>query len=329
MRTTAGSWLIAALAAALLIPVQAQAQTQVPPDAVALVGAQPVTRSAFDHWFRVAAMAEHARRRRYGACPAKDRDCRIAQRSLRDSSMQFLISATWIEGESALQGISVTDAEVDAEFATDRRASFPRPKDFGRFLRESGMTLEDLRYRVRVTLLSDRLRERIDAGVAPVTDDEVAAYYAGHRSRFRLPQRRDIRFVHTRFAWRAHRAAELLHQGMSWTRVARLLSADRRSRQRVARGGDDRVLDRAIFHAHVHRIAGPVHVKSGYYLFEVTRVHPARGLALAEATRAIRALLASRREQAALDDFVRDFQQRWRSVTICRSGFITPDCANR
>jgi len=43
---------------------------------------------------------------------------------------------------------------------------------------------------------------------------------------------------------------------------------------------------------------------------------------------AIKQLLQSQNQQKALDDFVKDFQKRWKDKTDCRSGFVTQDCKN-
>jgi len=137
LRTTAGRSLLAAIAAALLIPVQAPAQ--VPPDAVAVVGSRPLTRATFDHWFRIDAISAGDRvPHEYGACRRPDRrQCRADQRRLHDTTMTFLTSAWWIEGEATLQGITITDAEVEREVARERRADFG-PQGFRRFLRQIG-----------------------------------------------------------------------------------------------------------------------------------------------------------------------------------------------
>jgi foldase protein PrsA len=350
LRITAGRSLFAALAAALLIPVQVKAN--VPVGAVAVVGEQPVTRVAFDHWFRIAAISL-ARQRdphphvvlpkppRFTACvralphsvPVARRrsQCRVDYRTLRDQTLQHLITIDWVEGEAALQGIAVTAAEVDAEFARARRQSFPRPKDFRRFLRQSGMTIVDLKLRVRAQLLSERLRDKISAGATPVTDEDVAAYYAAHRSRFRVPERRDVRIVLTRFAWQARRALALLRAGVPWRRVTRTLSIDEATRHRggrltVARGQQERPLERAIFRARLHRLRGPIRTQFGFYVFAVSRARVARQLSLADVAPTIHGLLESQRRQTTLDSFVKDFQQRWKSVTACRRGFVVADC---
>jgi foldase protein PrsA len=327
LRTTAGSSLIAALAAALLIPVHARAQ--VPGDAVALVGSRPLTRATFDHWFRVAATSADGRvPRRYGACrQPRRRQCRAAQRGLRDETMQFLVSAYWIEGEVVLQGVVVTHAEAEEAFQRLRRVNFPTAKDFRRFLREAGETVADLRFRARLQLLSDRLREKILATVGPVTDDDVVAYYLQHPGESHVPEVRDIHFVEAPTAAQARRSLRLLRAGVSWRHVAQVLDLYT-GRRPVIGGVGERSLIRAAFRAPRHRLRGPVHTRSGYWVFEVTHVRPARRLSLQQVADGIRDRLQSQREEVALGDFVRDFQARWRSVTICRSGFVTPDCGN-
>ena len=339
MRTTAGRSLLAALAAALLIPAQAPAK--IPADAIAVVGSQPITRATFDHWFRIAAISlqsriPHGRHvpHRFGHCRPHHRRCRIDERALRDEVMPFLISAWWIEGEATLQGISVTDAEVTKQFDITRRESFDSRKAFRKFLRQSGMTVADLHYRVRVQLLSDGVREKVIASAPPVTDEEVAAYSAANGKRFELPERRDLRIVLTRTRRRALRALKLLRQGVSWRRVARRFSIDQASKNQggrlpgVAKGQQEKRFDDAVFTAPKGKPRGPVRTMFGYYVFEVTRITPARRETLEEVTPTIRELLTSRHRNATLDDFIADFQQRWRAATVCRSGFITEYCGN-
>jgi foldase protein PrsA len=349
LRTTAGRTLVAALAAALLIPA-GTAGAQLPPDAVAATGLVPISRQLFDHWLRIAAHTEAPPGRRfavplppdYRACiealphgaPVTRRraNCAAEYRALRDQTMQTLISSAWIEGEAALQGIALTDAEVRAEEIGDRRATFPLERDFQRFLRTSGMKLEDVLRRERTQLLADRLRKKAQAPIPVVTDAEVHAYYAAHLDRFRIPERRDARIVLTRHAWQARQALGLLRAGVPWKRVARAFSLDRATRDGGGRligmtpDGSGRTLGRAVFAARRHVLSGPLRTPRGFYVFEVSRIRPGRQLPEAEESRAIGDLLRAQREELALHDFVQDFQQRWKAITLCRSGFVTEDC---
>ena len=126
-------------------------------DVVAKVGDVPVTRARFDHWLYVAVRSATPPHR-HAVVPAQG-TARWSR--MRDQVMQFLISALWIRGEAKLQGVTVTHAQVLREFRKTRDESFPRRRDFRKFLRESGMTLNDILYRVELDALSNRIRVKV------------------------------------------------------------------------------------------------------------------------------------------------------------------------
>jgi foldase protein PrsA len=120
-----------------------------PADAVARVDDRVIERSQFRHWNRAA-------RRGSGE---------TSERALRRMTMSFLISAEWIQLEAERRGIRVTSSEVRREFRRQRRASFRNRREYRRFLRTSGQTEADLRYRVRLDLLSVKVRRDVLRGV--------------------------------------------------------------------------------------------------------------------------------------------------------------------
>ena len=66
----------------------------------------------------------------------------------------------------------------------------------------------------------------------------------------------------------------------------------------------------------------------GDVLFQVTKIVPATQQSLAQATPTIRQTLAAQNQQTALDNFVKDWQKRWRAKTTCQDGYKTSDCSN-
>src|SRR5690242_5362967 len=146
-----------------------------PTDPVATVDGQVIELQDFERWMGIAARSTGApdamvpdRADEYRRCiaakrkalPSKQRrkvtdtrlraQCRREYAQLRDQVMQLLISFKWIEGEAALQGLTVTDAEVAAAFDKQKRQSYPKEADLQKFLRTSGQTLEDLYARIRL-----------------------------------------------------------------------------------------------------------------------------------------------------------------------------------
>ncbi|MDQ3850117.1 MAG: peptidyl-prolyl cis-trans isomerase, partial [Actinomycetota bacterium] len=338
----------------------------VPSDAVARVGSESIKRTTFDHWMKIAAVSTQgstggtaanvsvpqppaftgcvANKQRTAPKPAKGQprptpaqlkaQCKQEYASLRDQVLQFLISAQWIQGEAADQGIKVSAKEIDTQFNKTKKQSFPKEADFQKFLKDSGMGLADIRFRVRLDTLSNKLRQKVTKGKDKVTQKQIADYYAKNKSRFSQPERRDLRIVLTKTQRRAAQAKAALQGGRSWKSVAREFSIDKTSKAQggsllgVAKGQQEQALDKAAFAAPKGKLSGPVKTQFGYYVFQVQKVTPASQQTLKQATPSIRQLLLAQGQQKAIDGFVKDFRKKWKAKTNCRAGFVTQDCKN-
>jgi parvulin-like peptidyl-prolyl isomerase len=344
--------------------------SSIPGNSVAKVGGTSITKNDFNHWMRIAAISSQGQSDPdvasgkkaaeipdppdYKACiaakakaapaPAKGQpkpttaqfkqSCVTEYNGLRDQVLQFLISAQWIVGESKDQGVSVTDAEVNTQFETTKKQSFPKDADFQKFLKSSGMGLTDLKFRVKVQALSDKLRTKVTKGKDTVTTAQIADYYNKNKTRFAQPERRDLLIVLTKTKAKADTAFAALKGGQSFAKVAKKFSIDQASKNQggkllaVAKGQQEKALDDAVFKASKNKLSGPIKTQFGYYVFEVTKVTAASQQTLTQATPTIKQLLQSQNQQKALDSFVKDFQKRWKDKTNCRSGFVTQDCKN-
>jgi hypothetical protein len=74
---------------------------------------------------------------------------------------------------------------VRRSFERQRRAAFPRERDFRDFLRLSGLSRADLLDRVEFDILQQRLTRAATADIPAVTRQDVDRYYARHRQQFR------------------------------------------------------------------------------------------------------------------------------------------------
>jgi len=337
---------------------------------VAKVDGTSITKDDFNHWLKIAAISSQgqtdpevasgkkaaeipdppnftncvAQKQKTAPTPAKGQpaptttqfkqQCSTEYNGLRDQVLQFLISAQWIVGEAKDQGIKVTDSEVNTQFETTKKQSFPKEADFQKFLKSSGMGLDDLKFRVRVQALSDKLRTKVTKGKDTVTQAQIADYYNKNKSRFAQPERRDLRIVLTKTKAKADQALAALKSGQSFKTVAKKYSIDQASKNQggkllaVAKGQQEKALDDAVFKAPKGKTEGPVKTQFGYYVFDVSKITQASQQTLTQATPTIKQLLQSQNQQKALDDFVKDFQKRWKDKTNCRNGFVTQDCKN-
>jgi foldase protein PrsA len=328
----------------------------VPGSAVATVDGKAIGEQSFDHWLAVAASssgrpaAQVPKPPDYAACVDQKRKAQPAEgkatdaelkkqcgqeyQALRDQVVQLLVSFRWIEGEASERGISVDDAEVDKEFDRQRKLSFPKDADFKKFLESSGQTEEDIVTRVRLDLLSSKIREQVVKGEDKLSEQQIAAYYDKNKARFAQPQRRDLRIVLTQTKASARRAMSALARGGSWSAVAKAQSIDPDSKSQggklldVIEGRQDKALDKAVFSAPTGKLVGPVKTQLGYYVFEVTKVKRPSQQTLEQAEPAIRELLASESQQKKLSDFTERFREKWKARTECRENFATPECKN-
>jgi foldase protein PrsA len=339
----------------------------IPGNAVAKVGDQPISMDTFNHWMQVAAISSQgqtgaapdakaavpdapdfkvciANKTKSAPKPAKGQpkptestfktQCQQEYDGLKQQVLQFLISSQWIQGEAKDQGVEVPQKEIDKQFETTKKQSFPKPADFDKFLKTSGMTLEDIKFRVKLDALSNALRKKITEGKDKVSDKEIQAYYDKNKSRFAQPERRDLRIVLTKTEAKANEAKAALDGGQSFKDVAKKFSIDQASKNQggvllaVAKGQQEKALDEAVFAASPNQLQGPVKTQFGYYIFQVTKVTPASQQSVKDATATIKQLLASQNQQKALDEFVKDFRDKWKGKTNCRKEYVTQDCKN-
>jgi foldase protein PrsA len=349
---------------ALLIvaAVVAGCGNEVPSNGVAKVGDTVITKKDFDHWLNAAAKGQQAPgasattavpkppdftecvNAKTSAKPAKGqkkpsaadakKQCKQEYDALKQQVVQFLVSAEWIQQEADKRDLKVSDAEVRKQFEDQKKQSFPDDKAYQEFLKSSGMTEEDLLFRVRLDVISNKVREDIVKGKGKVTDADITAYYNKNKKRFAQPERRDLAVVLTKTKSKADQARSALESGDSFKTVAKKYSIDEASKNAggklpaVAKGQQEKSFDDAIFKAKKGELTGPVKTQFGYYVFKVTKITPASQQTLAEAKETIRNLLRSQGEQKALDDFVKEFRTNYRNDTKCAKDFVIDDCDN-
>ena len=146
--------------------------------------------------------------------------------------LQFLVSSQWILGESKDQGIKISDAQVNKQFETTKKQSFHKEADFKKFLTQSAMTIDDVKFRVKVDALSNKLRDKVTKGRDKVSNDAITSYYDKNKARFAQPERRDLRIVLTKTKPKADQALAALKSGQSFKTVAKKFSIDQASKSR-------------------------------------------------------------------------------------------------
>jgi foldase protein PrsA len=336
----------------------------VPSNAVAKVGDTAITKDQFNHWLTAAAkqqaqttgqkpqdvvapdppnftqcVAAKAKQTLPKGTPkpsaaALKAQCKQEYTGLRDQTMQFLISAQWLLQESKARKITASDKEVQTTFQQQKKQSFPKEADYQKFLASSGQTETDLLYRVRLSVLTNKLQQSIVKSKGTITDAQITSYYNKNKQRFAQPETRNLLVILNPKKAKAQAALKAVQSGQPWAKVAKQYSTDDASKAQggklpnVTKGQQEKGFDTAIFGAPKGKVQGPVKTQFGYYVFKVTKVTPAKQQTLAQVKETIRNLLQSQNQQKALNDFVQNFQKNYKAKTNCAKDFVVQQCKN-
>jgi foldase protein PrsA len=352
------SALLAVLALAAL--VVAGCGSGVPSDSVATVDGTPIKKAQFEHWLSVASKQQAVSGQaavvpdppNYSKCVAAlqkvpvakgqakptaaalKAQCQQQYEGLKQQVMQFLVQSEWLLKEADSRKLQAKPATVQKQLDDQIKQSFPKRSDFDKFLQQSGMTMNDLLFRVKIDVLTQQVRQKIVAGKDKVSDAQIASYYSKNQSRFAQPERRDLEVVLTKTKAKADQAKAEIQSGTAWSKVAKKYSIDQASKSQggklpgVAKGQQEKAFDDAIFSADKGKVVGPVKTQFGYYVFKVDSISKASQQSEKEAHDTILNIIRSQQEQDALNKFVADYQKRYTKKTNCAKGFVISSCKN-
>jgi foldase protein PrsA len=320
-------------------------------DSVAVVAGNPISTQAFKHWMYVAAKGQAAQSPgqpvivpsdppQFKGCVAQVRakiptlaktsdkqlaaDCKQLFTSLSSQVMDFLIKAYWYQADAHKLHVTVTDAQIQKALAAAKKAQFPTNAQFQTFLSQSGLTNQDVLFRLRVSQLYNKLLAKHPT---TVTNAQVASYYQAHLSQYGKPQSRDIRIVLTKTRAQAQAAKAALAAGSSWAAVVKKYSTDATTRKTagllkgVTQGQQDAALNTAAFAAQVNQVGGPIKGQFGYYVYEVTKITKATQQSLAQATRVIKQNLQTQVTTAAATAVDTQAKKDFGKQTTCKSTY--------
>jgi len=348
------------VALALTALVVAGCGSGVPADSVATVDGTSIKKSEFEHWLSVASKQQAvsgqtavvpdppnytkcvaalqkvpvAKGQAKPSAAALKSQCEQQYEGLKQQVMQFLVQSEWLLKEADSRKLTAKPATVQKQLDDQIKQSFPKRADFDTFLKQSGMTMNDLHFRVKIDVLTQQVRQKIVAGRDKVSDAQIASYYSKNQSRFAQPERRDLEVVLTKTKDKAEQAKAEIDSGTAWSKVAKKYSIDQASKAQggklpgVAKGQQEKAFDSAIFSADKGKVIGPVKTQFGYYVFKVDSISKASQQTEQQAHDTILNIIRSQQEQDALNKFVADYQKRYTKKTNCRSGFVTQECKN-
>jgi hypothetical protein len=330
-----------------------------PEGIVARVGPVSITQATFDRWFTADISSEQPALRAipvppdFTACidhirqTIKDsgRNVPIPSRAEAKSScanqyqesksrvLDGLITGEWLVGAAEELGLKLSEPIVELTRMEANHKLFSSEAAYRAFLRESGQTKGDLLFRTRVELLEEAIRTRLKEKVGVFTPDRVAAYYRAHRASFAEHETRDLHIVRLETRGAALKAKSEIASGASFAKVAAsvhiqqpIFSKNGMVHRLKLHGYSQLPLNNAIFSAKPGQLSQPVHITLGYYVFEVTKIHPPHVKPLSAVSKKIKTEVPKNLQQQALAAFVERWRKHWSAQTVCAPGFIVRRC---
>jgi foldase protein PrsA len=275
------------------------------------VGDVAVAQSQIQHWATVITNGGSVPSMRNGA-----------QLTPREHALEFLIVSQWLTGEAAALGMEISGQQIKGSVAEQERALPGGAKEFQENLQITGETQADVRLRTASKLATIALQKALVSHPQPVSSSEAERYFKSHRVRFAIPERREVNIaerIQSRAA--AVRLKRLMERTGSRTQLTyhESLTFHDEATESVS-------VARAVATAPKDVLMGPVHLPSGYVLFEVKRILPKELRPFPDFRKTIIAHLERQRTQAARSQLDHTLEESWRSKTTCQPGYAVPQC---
>ncbi len=297
---------------------------EVPANAVAIVGDEPITRAAFASMLAAKRQSERLKGQAFPAVGTAD------FRTARDRLLDQLVQESQLEQHAESQfGIEIGDAEVERQLEQLRtRTSGGSEANFKKALAQQGLTEAQVRWQIRQRLLGAAVFARLSAQ-ASVSDDEVQRYYRNHLIGYKQPATRRVRHILVPTRAQADDLERKLRAGADFAALARRYSIDTATAASggvlpggIVQGQTLPAFDRVAFSLKTDAISAPVQTQSGWHIIEATSaVTPGTTTPLSEVRPTIEAALLSTKRQNALGQWVRETRTAYEGRVVYASGF--------
>jgi parvulin-like peptidyl-prolyl isomerase len=317
---------------ALLLPIVLAAcggdggPKAVPADAVALVGNEPIARSALVAELAANRRAAGLKGAQFPAAGTK------AYATARNKAVDELVQEAELKQRAKSQfGITIGDEQVDRQVAQLRtRAAAGSEARFRRVLAQQGLTEGRLRERLRQQLLGEAVFTRLSADTS-VSEDDIEQYYRSHRKGYERPATRQVSHILVATRAQADGLERKLRNGADFAALAKRYSNDTATARAggvmsgaITRGETIPAFDRVAFSLKTNEVSQPFHTASGWEIVEATSdVTPESATPLSEVHSTIEAALLTAKRQNALDDWARETRRKHAKRVVYAEGFAS------
>jgi len=230
-----------------------------------------------------------------------------------------MIEQRLILQEARRRNAPAGEQQVDAAIE-DIKKNFPSEGEFQLALDQRGLTLNDLRDRLRTNLTVQNLQAQVSK--ATVSEDEIRKFYQDNRKEYDRPEQVRVRHILVESDAEARFVLARLARGEKFEDLAKQLSRDPGSKEQggdlgfVARGQLVPEFEQAAFALQPGQVSKIVKTQYGYHVIRGIARQAAQPSTLAEVREQIRRQLLGKKQEA---DFTAWLKQVKQGAKITRS----------
>jgi len=278
----------------------------VPGDAVAVVGGESISKSEFGGLLDQARKTFKAQKRPFPKAGSAQ------YKALQDQALSFLVQRAEFDQKAKDLGVTVADKQVDDRLGQIKKQYFGgSEKRYQAQLRQQGLTERQVREDIRAQLVSEGIFNKVTKD-ATVSDKDVSAYYAAHRSQYGQPASRQVRHILVKSKGQADSlyAQLVASHERNFAALAKKYSKDPGSAAQggkltVSRGQTVPPFDKVAFSLKTGELSKPVHTQYGWHIIQaLTAVKAAKQTPLKDVQASIKQQLLQQKRNDAMTKWV-------------------------
>jgi parvulin-like peptidyl-prolyl isomerase len=262
--------------------------------------------------------------------------------TLRTQYVAYLVQREQFEQSADELDVDVSEKDIDKAVDDFVKSNFDGKRDqYEKALEEQGYTEEDFRQTVAVSVLSQKIFEKVTADVK-VTAGDVLAYYQQNEAQYRTPESRDVRHIlvaekkgdavdFAKSKAEADRIYADLRNGRDFAAIAKESSADTQSaadggKLTISRGQTVPEFDKVAFDLKQGVVSQPVKTTYGYHLIEaLSPVRKATVTPIDKVRATIRAQLMQQKRTEVMTKWIDDLRSDYDGKVSYAEGFAPPE----
>ena len=296
----------------------------VPDGAVAVVDGEEVSKAEFDALMIRAKTSYQQNKRDFPKVGTPE------YKTLQDQAVQYLVQQEKYRQKAEDLDIEVSDKEVDERVKQVKQQYFGgNDAQFQKNLKQQGLTVEQVRNEIENQLISEKIYEKVTEGVK-VTDNEISAYYDGHKKDYKVAASRDVRHILVAKKALADDVHSQLENGGSFAALAKRHSTDPSSKQNggkltVRKGETVPQFDKVAFAIEKNELSEPVKTQYGWHIIEaLSDIAPPKQTPLKDVKEQIRQQLLQEKRQKAISDWSKDINDEFDDEITYQVGYAPP-----